>query len=367
MFERRQTWATAGLATLILAGATATRAQAEETASSVLAAAPAPSAQEPVSPLSALSVEGSQDGTTATLKFGAQANDISWLRSGTAEGHFRTASVALSAPVDEKRGFTSPLTHDGLGDAASIELQLSELAVPAADTASVDRGPACKEIRSGFEKANPGLPFPGCSTELAFKVGGKTLAEKYNAAIDAAFARRVINYTGVFGKLGRQSYTSYDPVSLAKSDADRTPWRAGVFHAWIGGRENWAITAQYAHEESFKQGDAKTACLAGAGPVLNCVSGALEPVKRVSKDILSLEARWAPAGVDLGVVNARLGVAPKIAYDAHNDDWAVALPVYLFGDKTGLTGGVRADWESKNHVVVVGVFITKSFSITGAL
>jgi hypothetical protein len=366
MSEQAKLWARVGVAALILAATTSAQA-GEGDASRALAAAPAPNAQEPVSPLSAMSIEGGQDGTTATLKFGAERNDVSWLRPGEAVGHFRTASVAISAPIDEKRGFTSPLTHDGLSDTASVAVQFSELKIPAADTASVDRGPVCAEIKAGFQTSHPGEPVPNCSTDLAFKVGGKALAERYNAALDATLGRRLITYSGMFAKIGRQSYGFYDPITLAKSEVDRTPWRIGAFHAWIGGRENWTVTTQYAHEESFQEGQSTTACLAGSGPVLTCVSGALGPVKRVKKDILSLEGRWVPGQIDLGIARAKFGIAPKVAYDTRTDNWAVAVPIYLFGDKTGLTGGVRGDWRSTDHDIAVGVFITKTLSITSAL
>lgn len=366
MSEPAHLWTRVGIAALILAVTTVARAE-ESDAVRTLAGAPAPNAQEPVSPLSAMSIEGGQDGTTATLKFGAARNDISWLRPGKALGRFRTASVALSAPVDEKRGFTSSLTSDGLSDMASVSLQFSELKIPSADTAAVDQGRLCAEMKAEYERRNPGKTAPSCDTDLAFLVGGKVLADQYNAAINTPLGDRQITFTGVFGKIGRQSYDVYDPITLAKTDVNRTPWRIGVFHAWIGGRENWTLTAQYAHEESFQEGPSKTACLAGAGPVLACVSGALSPVKRVKRDILSLEGRWAPGQIDLGIAMAKFGIAPKVAYDAQADTWAVALPIYLFGDKTGLTGGVRGDWKSTDHDIAVGVFITKTLSITNAL
>ncbi|PHY18803.1 hypothetical protein [Caulobacter sp. BP25] len=364
MSEHAQLWTRVGVAALILAVSTAAQAK-EDVAARALAATAAPNAREPLSSLSAISIEGGQDGATATLKFGAERNDISWLRLGNAVGHFRTASVALSAPVDNKRGFTSSLTNDGLSDMASVSIQFSELKIPA--TAPVDRQTLCGEMRAGFEKLHPGQTAPGCSTELAFEVGGKALADQYNAAIDQALAERLISYFGVSAEIGRRSYEFYDPTTLAKSEANRTPWRIGAFYAWIGGRENWALTIRYAHEEAFREGQPRTVCLASSAPVLDCASGAFGHVKRIKKDILSLEGRWAPAQVDLGIAKAKVGIAPKVAYDTQADNWAVALPIYLFGDKTGLTGGVRGDWTSTDHDITVGVFITKTLSITNAL
>ncbi|MDB5469778.1 MAG: hypothetical protein JWR84_1338 [Caulobacter sp.] len=454
MSDRKHLCAGAGLAALVLFTAMTTHAQGAVTPKAVLDAAPALSAQESVSPLSALSVESSQEGTTASFKVGAQWNVI-----GQTEGSFISGSVTLSAPIDEKRGFAAPLTQDGLGGATSVKVQLSRLVVPAADTVAVDNSavcrqdiqarfeqqnpgetaepcdsglaysvggtdlanrfdeaiaavdpticadmkaafeqqnpgkkaarcdgdlsskiekpdlmarykaavqivktqPICGDIKAGFRKQNPDVGYPGCSAKLAFQVGGVALADRYDRALDMAFAKRRLTYYGVTGKVGNQSYTFYDPVTLAKTEVERTPWRAGVFYAWIGGAQTWTVIAEYAHEESFKEGESKTACLAGPGPVLPCVTGSLDPVRKVSKDIFSLEGRWTPGVLDFA--KAKVGVAPKVAYDASNDNWAVALPVYLFGDKTGLTGGVRADWDSRSNDVIVGLFVTKAFSI----
>lgn len=454
MFDRNHLCAAAGLAALVLSAATAAHAQRAEKPGPILDGTPAPSAQSAVSPLSAFSVDGNGEGTTASVKIGGQLNFI-----GQREGSFKTGSITFSAPVDDKKGFAAPLTKGGLGADASIKLQLSELIVPAADTKPIDNGdfckdveakyklqnggqsgrcaeiaydvggtewanrfdavvktvdrsvcddlkaafekkngkPAprcnsdlvtkvgdddlakryraaivgvadhdiCKEMKKAFASQNPDGAFQKCDAETAYQVGGVPVARAYNALLDAAFAARVLTYYGVTGEVGDKSYSFYDPTTLAKSDVDRTPWSAGVFYSWIGGAQTWAIVAEYAHKVKFKEGDSKIACLAGAGPVLSCVSGSLERVKQVTEDVLSLEARWTPGVID--IAKAKFGIAPKIAYDANNDDWAVALPIYLFGSKTGLTGGVRADWDSRDHDIIVGVFVTKTFSITDAL
>lgn len=447
MSDRKHLLVSAVVAVPILAVASAAHGQRAETPQDVLAATPAPSAQARVSPLSAFSIEAGKDGATAALKLGVQGNSI---RGG--EGRFMTGAITFSAPVDDDKGFAAPLTQAGAGAGFGVEVQLSELVVPAVDMRVVDRGPicarikelaaqtqprkkfdgcsteaaakvgglalakefktaaeavpacaslkadfqrrnpgkevpvcggelaedvggdlqaqyeieveqleVCTKVKTAFAKANPGRMIPDCSAKIAEEYGGTDLAKAYDAAIDALLAKRLITYYGVTGKVGDKDYAFYDPVTLAKSDLDRTPWSAGIFHSWVAGDQTWIVTAEYAHDVSFKEGDKKTACLAGPGPVLSCVSGSLERVKRVTRDVLSLEARWTPGAPD--ITKAKIGFAPKVTYDANNDDWGVALPVYLFGNKEGLTGGVRADWNSDDHDIVVGVFLTKTLSI----
>lgn len=316
------------LVAVLAAGAAQARVAAPEGANA-LARMPAPSVDEPVAPHNLLSIEGGQDASNVTLKIGGQLNDITGgADGGEAIGKFATYGLALSAPLDKGQDFTRPLTQDGLTNAAALKLELSQLVVPQADYG------------------------PGATTR------------QHNEAI----AARVLIYRGVFGKVSRKTYTAYDPLTLAKDDLSRTSWRGGAFYALIGGSLGWSATVQYAHEETFKEADTRAVCQAGAGPFLTCAAGPIGPLTRSRKDIFSLEGRrsWGPK--ILGEITPRFGIAPKIAYDAKHDDWAVGLPVYLFGNSGGLTGGVRVDWDSrKDRDLLVGVFLTKTFSIAEGL
>jgi hypothetical protein len=299
---------------------------AEASSKDILAKAPSPRADDPVSPLTAFTVEGGQDATSASVKFGFEDNLIEGA-GANAVGKFATYSISLSAPLSEKKDFTSPLTFDGLTNAAGIRLQFAQLVVPAA------------------------------------KYGANATTDEINNALGAV----VLQYRGLFGKVSQKAYDFYDPVTLAKSDVTRTPWRVGGFYAFIRGDQSWSTTFEYAHEVAYRSADAKTVCRAGAGPLLDCVDGPIGRVQQTKKNVLSVEVRRSWGTKVLGVVTPRIGVAPKVAYETESDAWAVGLPVYLFGDKSGLTGGLRADWENKTHDLVVGVFLTKTFSISDGL
>lgn len=317
-----------GLGGLLAAAVLGSTAAAAAAASSndILARAPSPRADDPLSPLTAFTLEGGQDATNASVKFGFKHNLID-NSGGEAVGKFATYSISLSAPLSEKTDFTSPLTFDGLTNAAGIRLQVAQLIVPAANYS----------------------------------------ANATTAEINEAVGRIVLQYRGLFGKVTQKSYDFYDPVTLAKSDATRTPWRIGGFYTLIGGDRSWSTTFEYAHEVAYRSADVKTVCRAGAGPLLDCVVGPIGRVKQTNKNVFSLELRrsWGPK--ELGEVRPDVGAAPKVAYDAESGEWAVGLPVYLFGGVKGLTGGLRADWESKTRDVVIGVFLTKTFSIADGL
>jgi hypothetical protein len=348
---------------------TATRADASET----LEGTPSPRANDPVGPLSALSVEGSQDTSTATLKFGAVQNWIFAAPGEPAKGVFSTYSLAITTPIAKKSSSTNQATLDGLAKSTYVTFQASRLFVPAVGDwgDGGNDGAPCKAMWAAYpayKKLHPEAAVTECNTNTILQVtGDSALAHRYNDAADTAIAARgPSSLAGVFGKFGYEEYTFYDATTLAKDDLKRTPWQAGVYYARISSADNWAATGQYLHEESFKETDPKTACLAGVGPVLTCITGSIGRATRVSKDVFSFEYRWTPYQLNIGVAQPKFGVAPKVSYDVNNGDLALSLPVYLFGSSAGLTGGVRADWESKEHNIVVGLFLTKSFSVLGA-
>lgn len=317
------------LAGAVLAGGGVQARAAAPEGADALDRMPTPSVDEPVAPHNLLAIEGGQDASNVTLKIGGQLNALKGgANGGKATGSFVTYGLALSAPLDKSQDFTRPLTQDGLTNAAALKLEFSQLVVPQADYG------------------------PDATTQQR----------------NDAMAARVLAYRGAFGKVSRKTYTAYDPLTLARDDLSRTSWRAGVFYALIGGSLGWSATVQYAHEETFKEADTRAVCQAGAGPFLTCAAGPIGPLTRSRKDIVSLEGRrsWGPK--ILGEITPRFGIAPKIAYDAKHDDWAVGLPVYLFGNSGGLTGGVRVDWDSrKDRDLLVGVFLTKTFSIADGL
>jgi hypothetical protein len=58
-----------------------------------------------------------------------------------------------------------------------------------------------------------------------------------------------------------------------------------------------------------------------------------------------------------------VAVDPLVTCDVHTRTYGFDVPVYLFGGSAGLTGGVRADWASDTRAWVVGIFISKPFSL----
>lgn len=292
-----------------------------------LAKTPSPRVDDPVSAMRAFTIEGGQDATMASVKLGFEDNRIENALSGQSKGRFATLAITLSAPLNGKGDFTRPLTVDGLTNDAAVGVQVAQLVIPGA------------------------------------KYGPNATTEEKNRA----FGRVVLHYRGLVAKVSQKSHGFYDPVTLAKSETTRTPWRLGAFYALIGGDRSWSATFAYAHEVAYQPAASKNLCRTIAGTLLECVNGPIGGGAETKRNVLSLELRrsWGPRV--LGEVTPHVGVAPKVAYDTESGVWAVGLPVYLFGDNSGLTGGLRADWEDKTHDLVLGVFVTKTFSIADGL
>ncbi len=334
-----------------------------------LAQTPATIATGPVSPLNAFSVESSQDTSSATLKVGDVFNRI-FVDPGAARsrGDFTTLSAAFSTPLDKKKGFTSPVGLDGLTKSTNLTVQVNLLTVPGVGDwgEGGENGKPCSAMRKGYYEKNPGtkVPPPECDGPAIYKyTGDMALVKAYEDGADAAVAGRAdLGLLGVFGKVGYEELTYYNPTTLAKDALKRTPWQIGAYLGRIDGGGNWSWAFQALHEVSYKEKDSTTACLAGAGPVLTCISGPLGRAEQVTKDVLSIEGRLSAFKINLGFGETKLGFGPKVAYDANNDNLSLSFPVYLFSGKDGLTGGIRADWESNEHDIVVGLFVTKSFS-----
>ena len=329
-------------------------------AGDILTQVPATSANDRISPLSAFSLEAATQGSTATLKYGG---DLARLNNG--EGTFGSYSISLSTPVAESGAPTLPITLDGLANATSVKLEVSQLIVPAVTytgDAAIE-GRICTAMIQAAAKKRPEQPAPICATATVAEFLGAEEAKNFNAARNAAYASRILTYRGLSGRVGYKELKFYDPVTLEKGALDRTPWQVGGFWGWIAGDLSWSVTGEYQHEVSYEQAPQKTACRATTGPVISCVTGALGRAEQRIRDEVSLEVGRALGESFLWTVRPTIGVKAKVTYDLNNDEWGVGLPIYMFGDKNGLTGGLRADWGSKSGDIVVGVFLNARFSI----
>jgi hypothetical protein len=174
-------------------------------------------------------------------------------------------------------------------------------------------------------------------------------------------AKPVILY-GVTATAGYEAHTFFSSTMLAKTSEDKAPYQFGGYVTYVGASRNWAVSAQINYQSAYTDNPTKTLCPAGTAPV-TCVTGAFGAPQHTDKALIAAEWRWFGQIFSLPTI----GLDPMVTYDAVSGAYAFDLPIYLFNDgKNNLTGGVRVDWTSVRHDTVVGVFVSKAFSI-GAL
>jgi hypothetical protein len=204
-----------------------------------------------------------------------------------------------------------------------------------------------------------------CTPETILKWAGTAEASTFNSLEQSAKAVRQLWKTGIIGKVGYEDDSYFVPTKLTKTNFEGVPWQLGGYVAFISGSEKWSAVLEYLHQPSFTQSQTSTSCLAGAGPTLKCVSGSIGMPTKKESDIFSLivNKEW-DTGLSLpGGMFSTIGFAPEIDGDVRQRTYGFSLPIFLIGDKTGLTGGVRLDWTSIEHSVVVGVFVSQAFGV----
>ena len=211
------------------------------------------------------------------------------------------------------------------------------------------------------------------SSSITFKYSGMLGAfdfDSANAALlaraqgkDTADALLLANNYDVWlfsldGKVGSQKHDYIDPATLASVTSYTTSWQAGgsVGYVFDKGRMSFSLSADY--QEFYQDGGdgmTSTTCLSSD----NCATGFIGAPVLTHQALITSDMRW------IGSFGKHpLGAELKVTYDPIGNTEAVELPVYLMtDDKGGLTGGVRYDWTSTNHISTVGVFVSSAFSL----
>jgi hypothetical protein len=172
---------------------------------------------------------------------------------------------------------------------------------------------------------------------------------------------------GTTGKVGYQQYKFFQPVTLAASTLRTTPWSVGGYVAFQPNVvPNSLITFTYQHQYGNNPGSAKVACPAGAVGGKGCVDGTIGPPPPQTKDLLTLDLRQRFSGAALKLPYGDFAVELTPSYDARSHVWAIDAPIYFVSDgKGGFNGGVDVSWRSDKHETIVGVFLSKPFSLAG--
>ncbi len=346
----------------------AARANAQAQQSSVLNQ-PAP-AGRPFNLVDALQLTSSQSDSTASLTLHFQ-DTSGYIKSKSLsqdfDGFGTGFSVTVSTPLSKSSNATTLTTLSGLATSTNVSLQWSGFYGsgfrPAGDAQEQDN---CRDLYNRFApawiKGHPGSNIPAqkaasdyCETHELHDVG---VPDDLRLKVEEQ--RVAIWRFGGSVTAGEEAHSFYDPTTLTKASQTKTPVQIGVYLTHIGATRDWSLTLQADYQQAFSDGTSKTLCPAGGTGVVTCTTGSFGPPKNIRTTLIAGEWRWFTHLNGL----PPFGLAPQVTYSTSNRAWAIDIPVYLLSDgKDNLTGGLKLDWTSIGHRVVVGFFVSKAFSI----
>jgi hypothetical protein len=327
------------------------------------------------------------------------------LNPKTSEPENDYISVTVQTPLAQGQNYTNTATLDGLTKSTAVsfkyvhksggfvsESQEDALRTEAAqDACWAVYTEAMREVPArSRSSAVPGRPQKKCNEGFAQDAQAKRIAQDnaYSATPDASDDQIALNKEieksiakeladlneillpkpadlwvwSLSGKVGYEQHMYYDPTTLVKDTANKTPWQVGASIGFVPEKVNASFNLSFNYQESFLDSDfgmTQTKCINSGA---TCVNGFIGAPTLHDKALISGDIRWIGKlpGLDIPI-----GIDPGFTYDAIQDAEAVQFPIYLVSDANNqLTGGIRYDWTSTTHVSTVGLFVSTAFSIS---
>lgn len=214
-----------------------------------------------------------------------------------------------------------------------------------------------------------------CDPENGAFLGSiSTFLEHYNpagfiAAHRSYFPSRTMKFLG--GKVtGNQTKFDYfDQVAFSEKKASRFGYEATVFGGLLFTNSPSSVTGSVTFSRDYEAKDPITICQTLTPLQTRCITGPDGLPVESKAIIFSLEGRRAFSFGREG--KARLAIAPEISFDAKNDAFSAAVPIYFFPDKEGaLKGGIRFGYTNTKNAAgkrdvdfAAGLFFGVPFSI----
>ena len=274
---------------------------------------------------------------------GAPSSDAASVELLAGSGGGRASFSLSHAGAQHSQGFT---TDDGPAEWQTYRLTFSAPLAKTGDTtfATLDGLSTGTKLEFGWTSFSATLPTitPGQTDEEFARTTDRTAMS-------------------LTGGVGYDQFSYFD-ASLMKRTADRFSWSAAGAYTSFGSTNSISLGAGY--ERSFEAARSQTACAIVIVPsTVNCVTGALRPPASTDKIILSLEYRQGFRLGSAGILS-RLGIAPRVEFDALSSDYSVDVPIFFAPNSNGqLIGGVRIGYLSNKDSVIASVFVGTTFGL----
>lgn len=363
----RAVWVAAAVSCIACGSAQAQNPSVAGIATGEAQSAPQAPADRTFSPLTSVQISTLSDSSNATLKLTSGGNR--WSKRETSDPHTAVADVltlAVSSPVAKGGAPTSLGTLDGLASGATVQLQYSQYRVGGFKWAMPDKAridEICANAKTSYRKKYGQAYTEACSTGFV-RSNDSADADEYRGVFFTDKKPRALMAFGVSGKVGYETHTYYDAATLDKSSSNTSPVSAGAYYTLISPRRRWAVTGEAQYQRIYKDATAQIVCPSpGTTPTTKCINGSIGGPTTTTKQLLSAELRGTLLdGLSIFGITS-LAFDPLVTYDIRSQAYGFDVPVYVFGGSAGLTGGVRADWDSDKRSWACGIFISKAFSV----
>lgn len=292
-------------------------------------------------------------------------------------------SLTASAPL-AKEGPTQLATLDGFASSSRLTFGFTRFMLPLPTVANLRPSylalaakaqEKCRQREAREKAAGKPVSFKYGCADVSGELMGEFLSEAEWELSEKILAtqtvRRAISY-GLELSVGHDEFKYRDPLTLAEADTSRVPLGAmaslSVF-PWA----RTSLTVALDYQRVFKAAKSRTLCgTAAPGANTECFTGPFAVPTKTEKVIASGEFRKV-FDFEKADFIPRLGIAPRVEYDANSQDFAFNVPVYLAPDDKGkLIAGIQAGYTiaetdrtkpGKERDFKIGVFVGSSFSL----
>jgi hypothetical protein len=264
-----------------------------------------------------VSFQFSKDDKNATAQIGGEL--------GTAGSSW---GLTVGGPLSKSSDTTTLATSEGLNSGFNAEFLLRKLALRRFSTAKIIQ--LCKEKHPSKQ-------------DCALKdFDADTLNE-------TAFQTALMY--GVSVKVGRKTFDFTTPTSfLDQSETHDGSSFAGTIGALLPGSLFYYLGGSFRHETAFVGGGIENICTPIGGSTSTfCRDIAVGAPERRTTNLLQLEMR--------NFIGENIALAPRVTYETDKRTWSIEAPIYLRQGDGPFNGGVNLGWDSKQHQVLVSLFV----------
>lgn len=305
---------------------------------------------------------GGTDKTSAQITFSTHSEG----RSAPANTDF---AITVTAPLSEDTGRADFLTVDGLPGQWSVGVTLSFSLIDF-DGVNQKIGTRAKLLKRARQNClvaptNQELTAAELDTKcdlMESQVGDylkPAELQELNVARNSVYdslEKKSFTLINLSGTVGSQEFNHFDTGTLAKSTDRKVSYSGSIWAGFLPQlNSKFFLVGGFEAKRDYTDADKATYCPTGAPtPTVKCTTGPFGPPQE--------EIDYKVAGKVRYKISGAIGIEVAAAYDFHDKSWGIEAPIYFIVDKDGgLTGGIRAGYDSKEKDVQFGIFIGKSF------